>query len=87
VAAADVDLVEVGDAAVACRHGDVFELDVHVVFGFEKLATVDLARGDFEGDDVALCLIQELDGNADGGGEFAHCGGISRWSCDCDCDR
>lgn len=33
VGAADVDLVEVGDAAVAGRHGDVLELDVHIVFG------------------------------------------------------
>lgn len=33
VGAADVDLVEVGDAAVAGRHGDVLELDVHVVLG------------------------------------------------------
>lgn len=33
VGSADVDLVEMGDAAVAGGDGDVFELDVHVVFG------------------------------------------------------
>lgn len=33
VRAADVDLFEMGDAAVAGGDGDVFELDVHVVFG------------------------------------------------------
>lgn len=33
VGAADVDLVEMGDAAVAGGDGYVFELDVHVVFG------------------------------------------------------
>lgn len=31
--ATDVDLVEMGNAAVAGGDGDVFELDVHVVFG------------------------------------------------------
>lgn len=34
VGAADVDLVEVGDAAVARRDGNVLELDVHVVLGW-----------------------------------------------------
>lgn len=33
MAATDVDLVEVGDSAVAGGDGDVLELDVHVVFG------------------------------------------------------
>lgn len=33
VAAADVDLVQMADSAVARRHGDVLELYVHVVFG------------------------------------------------------
>ena len=33
VGAADVNLVEVGDASVAGCHGDVLKLDVHVVFG------------------------------------------------------
>lgn len=33
VRAADIDLVEMGDTAVASGDGDVFELDVHVVFG------------------------------------------------------
>jgi hypothetical protein len=45
MAATDIDLVEVGDAAITGGDGDVFELDVHVVFGFEELAAVDLAGG------------------------------------------
>lgn len=43
MATSDVDLVEMGDAAIARGDGDVFQLDVHVVFGFEELAAVDLA--------------------------------------------
>ena len=31
--ATDVDLFEVGDTAVASSHGDIFELDVHVILG------------------------------------------------------
>ena len=65
VGAADVDLVEMGDAAVAGGDGDVLELDVHVVLGLEEFAAVCLARSDFEGDDVALCLVEELDWDAD----------------------
>ena len=33
MAASNVDLVEMADPAVARGDGDVFELDVHVVFG------------------------------------------------------
>ncbi|KAI6762786.1 hypothetical protein HG530_008766 [Fusarium avenaceum] len=64
VGAADVDLVEMRDAAIAGGDGDVLELDVHVVLScareskgertVEELATVGLARGDFKGNDVAL---------------------------------
>lgn len=32
--AADVNLVEMGDAAVAGGHGDVLKLDVHIVLGY-----------------------------------------------------
>jgi len=42
------------DTAVARGDGDVFELHVHVVFGFEQLAAVNLAGSDFEGYYVAL---------------------------------
>jgi hypothetical protein len=53
VGAADVDLIEVAYTTVARGYGDVFELDVHVVFGYnggergsEKgLAIWDLLRG------------------------------------------
>lgn len=37
VGAADVDLVEVGDAAVAGGDGDVLKLDVHVVLGWSTV--------------------------------------------------
>lgn len=56
MAAPDVDLIEMGDAAVARGHGDVLQLDVHVVFGFQQLAAVDLAGGQLEGDYVALVI-------------------------------
>ena len=36
MAAPDVDLIEVGHSPVACGHGDVFELDVHIVLGYIK---------------------------------------------------
>jgi N-dimethylarginine dimethylaminohydrolase len=35
MAAADVDLVEMRDAAVARGHGDVLELDIHIILGCE----------------------------------------------------
>lgn len=54
VRAANVDLFEVGDAAVAGGDGNVLELDVHVVLGLEEAAAVGLARGNFECDNVAL---------------------------------
>lgn len=34
--AADVDLIEMTDSAVARRYGDVLELDIHVVFGYSE---------------------------------------------------
>lgn len=61
----DVNLVEMRDAAVAGGHGDVFELDVHVVLGLQELSSVDDAGCDLEGDDVALRFIQKLDRNPD----------------------
>lgn len=33
MAATDIDLIEMRDSAVACGDGDIFELDVHIVFG------------------------------------------------------
>ena len=55
-------------------NSNVLELYVHIVFGFEKFAPIDLAGGDFEGNDVALCFVEEFDGDANGGSEFAHGG-------------
>ena len=36
MATPDVDLIEMGDAAVACGNGDVLQLDVHIVFDCSK---------------------------------------------------
>lgn len=80
MAASDVDLLEMRHTAVTRSHCDIFELDVHVIFGcvqvsntppianyadfchtFQKLSTVDLARSDFQSDNVALVLLAILD--------------------------
>lgn len=41
-------------------------LTVHVVFSLNQLATVHLSRVGLTGDDVSFCLMQDLDGDADG---------------------
>lgn len=46
--AADVDLVEMADTAVARGNSDVFELDVHVVFGY---GTVSMRKDEDCGDE------------------------------------
>jgi hypothetical protein len=51
---ADVDLIEMTDATIAGGDRNIFKLDVHVVFSFEKLTAVDLTGGDLEGNDMAL---------------------------------
>lgn len=38
--AANVDLVEMRDAPVACRDRDILQLDVHVILGWDALAGV-----------------------------------------------
>lgn len=48
------------NSTVTRGNGDVFELHVHVVFGFDELAPVDLARCDLEGYDMVLSLIEKL---------------------------
>lgn len=45
MAAANIDLVEMRDAAVAGCGGDVFKLDVHVVFGCARELLVAVSRG------------------------------------------
>jgi hypothetical protein len=77
----DVDLVEMGDAAVSGGDGDVLELDVHVVLSVKEFAAVGLTRGDFEGNNVALCLVQELDGNTDCGSHDCGCVDIEFVAC------
>lgn len=45
---------------------DVLHLYVHVVLGLEEFAAVGGAILGLEGDDVADCFVEELDGHADG---------------------
>jgi len=54
VGTTDVNLVEMGDATIARGDGDIAQLDVHVVFGFDELSAEDLARRELERTDVAL---------------------------------
>lgn len=58
MAASDVHLVQVGNTSIAGGNGDVLKLHVHVVLSLEELATVDLAGGDLESNDVALEYYQ-----------------------------
>lgn len=37
VASPDIDLIEMADSAIARGDGDVFQLDVHVVFGYGEI--------------------------------------------------
>jgi len=57
MASSYVNLVEMGNAPVAGSNSDVFELDVHVVFSFNKFPTEHLARGKFKSTYVALCFV------------------------------
>lgn len=66
VRTADVNLVKMRNAAVAGGDSDILKLDVHVVLGFKKLSTVDMAGGKLESDDVARGLVEQLDRNTDG---------------------
>lgn len=54
VATADVDLIKMGDAAIAGGDSDILELNVHVVFRFQELAPIHLPGSEFQSDDVAL---------------------------------
>lgn len=58
VGTSDVDLVEVGDAAVAGGDGDVLELDVHVVLGCLRILARVLVEFSEEG--IVERTIEEL---------------------------
>lgn len=60
-----IHLVEMGNAPVAGSDGNVFELDVHVVFGFNELPTEDLPGGKFKCANVTLCFVQQLNWDPD----------------------
>lgn len=66
LASTDVDLLELSHAAVPVGYGYVGHLTVHVVLSLNQLATVHLSGVGLAGDDVSLCLVQDLDGDADG---------------------
>jgi len=50
----DIHAIEVSDAPIALCDVDVLELDIHVVFGFDKLAAIGLPAVDFNRNLVAL---------------------------------
>ena len=54
--AADVNVLQLGHTTVPVGYGDVLDLAVHVVFGFNQLATVHLPSDGLAGDDVTLGL-------------------------------
>jgi hypothetical protein len=54
VRATDVNTIHVRDTAIARSHGNVLELDVHVVFGFIELAAIGAALSSFDGDNMTL---------------------------------
>lgn len=55
--ASNVDLIQVTDSAISSSDCNVFELDVHVIFSFDQLPTIDLSGGDFEGHDMVLRIL------------------------------
>lgn len=67
-----------GDAAVAGGNGNVLQLDVHVILGFQQFPPVDDSRCDLERNDVTLRFVEELDRDADRASELSHSGGVRR---------
>jgi hypothetical protein len=49
-----------GDSAVSGRASDLLELEVHGVLDVDELSAVDVARLEFQGNDVAGGLVKEL---------------------------
>lgn len=79
MASSYVNLVKMGNAPVAGSNGDVFELDVHVVFSFNKLPTEYLPGGKFKSTYVALCFVQQLNWNPDTSkGRHVSCSNVIR---------
>jgi len=62
---ANINLIEMANATVASGDRDIFELNIHVILGFEEFAAVNLTRCDLERDDMALRLVQQLDWDTD----------------------
>ena len=54
--AADVNVLQLGHTTVPVGYGDVLDLAVHVVFGFDQFAAVHLPSDCFAGDDVTFGL-------------------------------
>jgi len=43
----DINLVQMGHAAISRRDGNILKLNVHVILGFKQLSPIYLAGGDF----------------------------------------
>lgn len=54
MASSDVNLVQVANASIASCDGNVFKLDIHVVFRLQKLSAVRLPRSDLKGNNMSL---------------------------------
>ena len=88
MAAPNVYLIKMRHSSISCCLLYVLQLYVHVVLGLQQLSSVDLARGEFERNDVALrevsvvlrdmytvpylSLVQKFYWDANGRGELAH---------------
>lgn len=65
LAAAYVDLLELGSAAVTIGDRDVAHQTVHVVLGFDELAAEQLAHDRLHGHDVTFRFVQHFDRDSD----------------------
>ena len=52
--AANVNSVQMANTTITSSHCNVLQLNVHVILGFQKLATVGLTRRELECNDMAL---------------------------------
>lgn len=67
VGTTDNNLVHGCDLAVTSSACHLTKLDVHAVFDGHEFSTIYLTGFKFNTDDESLALIEELEGNADGG--------------------
>jgi len=61
----NIHLVKMRNTTISRCHRNIFELHVHIVFGFKQLSSVNLAGCDLERDNMALRFVEQLDRDAD----------------------